>query len=514
MFCKGPAVMSQSRAAIRSDAATGPFAFDNSYARLPERLFARLDPTPVAAPELVRLNRPLAELLGADVERLAGSDGAAIFSGNAVPDRAQPLAMAYAGHQFGQWVPQLGDGRAILLGEVVGRDGVRRDIQLKGSGRTPFSRMGDGRAALGPVMREYILSEAMTALGVPSSRSLAFALTGERVLRQDGPEQGAVLTRVARSHVRVGTFQFFLARDDREALAALSDYVIARHDPDLAEADNPPLELLKAVIARTADLVAQWQLIGFIHGVMNTDNMQLAGETIDYGPCAFIDRYHPDTVYSSIDQFGRYAYRNQPPIAAWNMARFAETLLPIMAETPQEAVPLAEDALEGFAPHFQQRLTAGWRAKLGLTEAQDDDLALAVDLLGHMAEQGADFTLTFRALCDLTRAPGPADEALSAMFAEPAAVQAWTARWRQRLAGETASDTARRAAMRAANPAYIPRNHQVEQAIQAARQTGDFSVMDRLMHVLAQPFDDHPGYEDLARPPRPEQEVHQTFCGT
>ena len=345
--------------------ATDIFPFDNSYARLPHRFFARLSPTPVSVPRLIRLNESLARQLGLDSDELSSPEGVAMLAGNVVPKLGDPLAMAYAGHQFGNFVPQLGDGRAILLGEIVGIDGVRRDIQLKGSGPTPFSRNGDGRAALGPILREYIISEAMFALGIPTTRSLAVVATGEKV-RRETPLPGAVLTRVASSHVRVGTFQFFAARGDVEATRNLADYVIARHYPEAAEATNPYCTLLELVIARQAELVAKWQLVGFIHGVMNTDNMSIAGETIDYGPCAFMDAYDPATVYSSIDSFGRYAYGNQPRVALWNLARFAETLVPLLAEDQEAAIENANGALGTFALRFEAAYATGLRRKLGL----------------------------------------------------------------------------------------------------------------------------------------------------
>ncbi|TMJ72071.1 MAG: YdiU family protein, partial [Alphaproteobacteria bacterium] len=351
--------------------ATHVFPFDNSYARLPERFFARLPPTPVTAPRLIRLNEKLARQLGLDPLELSSSAGVAMLAGNTVPDLGEPLAMAYAGHQFGHFVPQLGDGRAILLGEVVDRDGVRRDIQLKGSGPTPFSRQGDGRAALGPVLREYIVSEAMAALGIPTTRTLAAVATGETVLRET-PLPGAVLTRIASSHIRVGTFQFFAARGDVDGIRDLADYVIARHYPEAAAAPNRYRALLDSVIARQSELVAKWLLVGFIHGVMNTDNMSVAGETIDYGPCAFMDTYDPGTVYSSIDTVGRYAYGNQPRIAKWNLARLAETLLPLLAEDKDAAVAAAQEAIGAFATLFESAYTAGLRRKIGLVERRPD----------------------------------------------------------------------------------------------------------------------------------------------
>ena len=374
-------------------------AFDNSYARLPDRFFARLRPTPVAAPRLVKLNEDLARQLGLDPDKLATAEGADVLAGNRVPNSGEPLAMAYAGHQFGAFVPQLGDGRAILLGEVIDRDGVRRDIQLKGSGPTPFSRRGDGRAAIGSVLREYIVSEAMAALGIPTTRALAAATTGETVWRET-PLPGAVLTRVASSPIRVGTFQFFATRGDVDATRRLADHVIARHYPEAIDAANRYRTLLDLVISRQAELVAKWLHVGFIHGVMNTDNMSVAGETIDYGPCAFMDAYDPATVYSSIDSVGRYAYGNQPRIAKWNLARLAEAVLPLLAGDREAGLTEAQDATAAFATRFEAAYIAGFRRKVGLLQARPDDLSLTQDLLERMARNGADFTLTFRRLCD------------------------------------------------------------------------------------------------------------------
>jgi protein adenylyltransferase len=488
------------------------FAFDNSYARLPERFYSRLAPVGVSSPRLVRLNEKLAAHLNLDPAALSSPDGVAVLAGNRIPERADPLAMAYAGHQFGMFVPQLGDGRAILLGEVVDRDGVRRDIQLKGSGRTPYSRSGDGRAVLGPVLREYIVSEAMAALGIPTTRALAAVTTGETVWR-DRPLPGAVLTRVAQSHVRIGTFQFFAARGDMEAIRYLADYVVGRHYPEAAGEENPYLAVLNALIGRQADLVAQWMLIGFIHGVMNTDNMSIAGETIDYGPCAFMDAYHPETVYSSIDHFGRYAYGNQPRIAQWNLTRFAETLLPLLAEDTNAAVEAAQAALDDFLPRFDQAFAAGLRRKLGLLRTEPGDMLLANDLLDRMAANSADFTLTFRRLCD---AAGNADRDKDVRhhFGDPSAFDEWAKRWRLRLSAEDGDPAERVAVMRRANPAFIPRNHLVEEAITAAQDHGNFGPFETLLCVLATPYEDQPGFARYAEPPRPDQVVHQTFCGT
>jgi serine/tyrosine/threonine adenylyltransferase len=487
-------------------------AFDNTYARLPERFFARLHPTPVKEPRLIKLNIELARRLGLDPDRLASPEGVACLAGNAIPGRADPLAMAYAGHQFGGFVPQLGDGRALLIGEVVDTDGARFDLQLKGSGPTPFSRRGDGRAALGPVLREYIVSEAMAALGVPTTRSLAAVATGETVWRET-PLPGAVLTRVASSHIRIGTFQYFAARGDDEGVRDLADYVIARHYPAAREASNSYRVLLDQVVARQAELIAKWLLVGFIHGVMNTDNMSIAGETIDYGPCAFMDEYHPAKVFSSIDEMGRYAYGNQPRIAQWNLARLAETLLPLLSTDEDAAVKDAQEALSRFAGQFEAAYAAGLYRKLGVLRPRADDLALAQDLLERMTRNAADFTLTFRTLCDAAGSPD-ADAELRGLFKDPDDYDEWTARWRDRLAGDAGDAGERRAVMRSANPALIPRNHRVEEAIAAAVQSGDFGPFESLTRALGNPFEDRSEFRHFAQPPRPDQIVHRTFCGT
>lgn len=489
-----------------------PISFDNSYARLPERFFARLPPTSVSAPRLVKLNEDLARELGLDPAFLASPDGIQILAGNRVADGSEPLAQAYAGHQFGGFVPQLGDGRAILLGEVIDRAGVRRDIQLKGSGPTPFSRQGDGRAALGPVLREYIVAEAMHALGIPTTRALAAVLTGDYVFREEALP-GAVLTRVASSHVRVGTFQYFAVRRDDDGIRALADYVIARHYPETANAPAPYRALLDAVIASQAALVARWLGVGFIHGVMNTDNMSIAGETIDYGPCAFMDTYHPGTVFSSIDSNGRYAYANQPQVAQWNLARFTECLLPLLGDSDEERLERGKSALFAFGGLFEAAYERELRAKLGLAETRDGDIELAHDLLDCMTRGEADMTLTFRRLADAAADPAAASH-VAELFKDPAGFLAWAARWQERLAAEGGTPAARRDAMRRTNPAYIPRNHLIEQAIQAAVKREDFAPFEELVAVLARPFDDQPGRERYTLPPKPEEVVHRTFCGT
>ena len=487
-------------------------SFSNSYARLPERFFARVAPTPVARPRLIKFNDALAAELAIDTRGLDPDDLAATFAGNQTPAGAEPIAMVYAGHQFGHFVPRLGDGRAILLGEASGRDGRRRDIQWKGAGPTPFSRRGDGRAALGPVLREYLVSEAMHALDIPTTRALAAVSTGESVYRNE-ELPGAVFTRVASSHVRVGTFQYFAARGDTEAVRQLADYVIARHDPGAREAANPYLALLQAVTERQALLIARWMNVGFIHGVMNTDNTAVSGETIDFGPCAFMDAYDPATVFSAIDEFGRYAYGNQPAIAQWNLARFAETLLPILDPVPERAAELASEAIAAFAGRFEARWAAGMRAKLGLSTVDDGDLDLVRAWLTAMHENGADFTLSFRRLCDAAL-DEKAGERVRGLFADPAAYDAWAPRWRSRLARESLEPQVRAEAMRRVNPAFIPRNHRVEQALAAAVADDDFSLFHELLTVLSRPYEDQEPFAAYASPPRAEERVFQTFCGT
>jgi len=491
------------------------FNFENTYTLLPERFYSRINPTPVAAPRLIKVNTELAWNLGLDPDALASQGGVEILAGNRVAEGAEPLALAYAGHQFGHFVPQLGDGRANLLGEVIGRDGVRYDIQLKGSGQTPFSRRGDGRAALGPVLREYIVSEAMAAMGVPTTRALAAVTTGEHVFRET-VLPGAVLTRIAASHLRVGTFQYFAAQDDADAIRLLSDYAIARHYTEAAKADRPYRSLLDGVITRQAHLVAQWMLLGFIHGVMNTDNTSISGETIDYGPCAFMEAFDPGMVYSSIDQHGRYSYGNQPRIALWNLARLAEALLPVLEQeqgSQEAALASANAAIAAFAPQFEAAQAAGLRRKLGLFSEHDGDLTLAHDLLERMAANRADFTLTFRRLCDAA-AGREGDQGVRVLFASPEAYDTWAARWRLRLEKEIVSEQSRAAAMRMVNPAYIPRNHMVEAAIDAAVGRQDFTPFEELLEVVSRPFEERSGLERYAAAARPEERVTQTFCGT
>src|SRR5579872_5290044 len=494
------------------DGMTVHFPFQNTYSALPDGFFARVTPTPVASPRLVKLNRPLAERLGLDPERLSSPEGVAILAGKQVPDGAEPIAMAYAGHQFGHFVPRLGDGRAILLGEVIDADGIRRDIQLKGSGPTPFSRRGDGRAALGPVLREYIVSEAMAALGLPTTRSLAAVISGESVIRETALP-GAVLTRVASSHIRVGTFQYFAARGDTAGVKRLADHAIARHYPNAARAEHPYRALLEGVIARQADLVARWLHVGFIHGVMNTDNTSISGETIDYGPCAFMDHYDPAAVFSSIDEQGRYAYANQPRIALWNLTRLAECLLPLFSDDQNKAIEQAQSILSGFVGAFTAAYQSGLRQKAGIFTERDGDEALLQDLLDAMAKNQADFTLTFRALSE---AAGDAsrDGRVRELFADPTAYDEWAPRWRQRLSGDPQTPAERASRMRAINPAFIPRNHRIEAVIEAAVWRDDLAPFEELLTVLSRPYEDQVELADYAKPPQPEQRVLRTFCGT
>ncbi len=484
----------------------------SSYAGLPERFFARVNPTPVAEPHLLRFNHALALELALDIGDLDPRALAGIFSGNVVPQGAEPIAMAYAGHQFGHFVPQLGDGRAILLTDAIDRAGVRRDIQLKGSGRTPYSRGGDGRAALGPVLREYLVSEAMYALGIATTRSLAAVTTGEPVFREEALP-GAILTRVAASFVRVGTFQYYGARDDADAVRRLADYVIERHFPQAKTEQNPYLALLREVTGAQASLIASWMHVGFIHGVMNTDNMAVSGETIDFGPCAFMDVYDPAAVFSSIDQQGRYAYGNQPHAAVWNLARFAETLLPIIDTSAERAVELAGEVLATFSTRFADLSLAGVRRKLGLSACEEGDAALAEDLLDAMHRNQADFTLTFRRLCDAAE-PEAADADVRVLFVNPRDYDEWASRWRARLARDVLDPRQRAAAMRRVNPAYIPRNHRIQQVIDAAIDGQDFGPFAELSTVLSQPYEQREGFDTYAEAPQAGERVLQTFCGT
>jgi len=491
------------------------FGFENTFSRLPERFYAQLNPTPVKTPRLVKLNVELARALGLDPDALSSPEGVEILAGNRVAEGSEPLAMAYAGDQFGYFVPQLGDGRANLIGEVTAPGGVRYDIQLKGSGPTPFSRGGDGRAALGPVLREYIVSEAMAALGLPTTRALAAVMTGERVLRETALP-GAVLTRVAASHLRVGTFQYFAARGDTEGVRTLADYAMARHYPDAEQSERPYRYLLDSVISRQATLVAGWLLLGFIHGVMNTDNTSISGETIDYGPCAFMEAYDPNKVFSSIDHHGRYAYSNQPHAMHWNLARLAEALLPLLVleqGSEEGGLVSAREALAAFGPQFETARRSGFRRKLGLFTQHEGDDALAEDLLERMGANHADFTRTFRELCEAADS-ADGDAKVSALFANPNVYDSWAVRWRERLKQELIPDHERAARMRMSSPAFIPRNHLVENALNAAVAEGDFQPFEELLNVISRPYEDRPEWVRYATPARPEQCVSQTFCGT
>jgi len=491
--------------------AAAPIAFTNTYARLPESFYERVKPETAAAPKLLRVNDALARQLRIDPQFLKSPAGLAVLSGKDIAPGSEPIAQAYAGHQFGNFVPQLGDGRAVLLGEVLDIAGKRYDLQLKGSGRTRFSRRGDGRAAIGPVIREYIVSEAMAALGIPTTRSLAAVLTGENVMRER-MLPGGVLTRVASSHLRVGTFQYFAARGDLDSLRILADYAIARHYPAASGAEDPYRAFYDATVAALARLTARWMLVGFIHGVLNTDNTAIGGETIDYGPCAFMDAYHPDKVFSSIDQFGRYAFANQPAVIKWNLARFAETLLPLMADGGDKAIEAANASIARFNDHYHEAHISGLRQKLGLSLEMDGDLELGTDLLALMAESQADFTLTFRALSDAAAHSRP-DTDVHALFAHPAKFDEWAVRWRERLSREEQSAEARSAGMRAVNPMFIPRNHRIEEAIDDV-EAGRFDKFHKLVDVLAHPYDDQLEFAEYAKPPTPDEEVQQTFCGT
>ena len=486
--------------------------FDNSYARLPGSFYVRQRPVSVTAPQLVRMNGPLARALGFDPEARTPADWAGIFAGNAALPGADPLAMTYAGHQFGHFVPQLGDGRALLLAEVVDRNGKRHDIQLKGAGRTAFSRLGDGRSPLGPVLREFIVSEAMHALGIPTTRALAAVTTGEPVYR-DTSLPGAILTRVASSHVRVGTFQYFAAGGDTEAVRRLADYVIARHYLEARGDGAPYARLLRAVAERQATLIAQWLSVGFIHGVMNTDNMSIAGETIDFGPCAFMDEYDPDTVFSSIDRAGRYAYGRQPQVAQWNLARFAETLLPLLDVDEERAVARATEIVHAFGARFEECWLEEMRRKLGLARATPGDLDLVRRFLALMQQARADFTLTFRRLAEAT-SPGAPPPCLTRLLGDTTAVGDWLTSWRGRLLEEDLAASTAAERMRAANPALIPRNHQVERAIAAAVAEDDFRPFHGLVDLLGAPFAARADAATEARPPQPQERVTQTFCGT
>ena len=485
--------------------------FDNSYARLPERFYARVMPEPARAPQLIRVNDKLARELGLDPAWLASDKGMLTVAGNHIPQGADPIATAYAGHQFGGWSSQLGDGRALLLGEFISPAGERFDIQLKGSGRTPYSRGGDGRAPLGPVLREFLVSEAMAALGVPTTRTLSAVTTGDEVFR-NGALPGAVLARVARSHIRIGTVQFFSSRGDLEGLSLLLDHVIQRHYPEAAGAESPYLALFDAVIERQAQLVAKWQLLGFIHGVMNTDNMLLSGETIDYGPCAFMDHFDPSAVYSSIDQHGRYAYRNQPSIAHWNLARLGQALLPMLGSDQSLAIEKAGAILDKFPQRFSDAHHQELKRKLGLNSDAEEAVQLGTDLFQLMSEADCDFTLTFRHLAELANPDNGANT--SHLFQLPETFGPWLTRWQQQSAWGDDTTQPRHAAMLQANPVVIPRNHLVEEAIRAAVESSDFQPFHQLLDHVTRSFELEAGADRYAIPPTPAQVVTATFCGT
>lgn len=477
--------------------------FDNSYARLPESFFSRIEPAPVRSPKLAILNHSLAETLGLNVQALQSEAGVAVLAGNQVPEGAAPLAQAYAGHQFG-YFNMLGDGRALLLGEQITPLGDRMDIQLKGSGRTPYSRGGDGRAALGPMLREYIISEAMHALGIPTTRSLAVVTTGQPVTRER-ELPGAVLTRVAASHIRVGTYQYAAHFGTTENLRVLADYTIERHYPDIEAGGNRYLALLAEVIKRQASLIAKWQLVGFIHGVMNTDNMTVSGETIDYGPCAFMDVYNPATVFSSIDSQGRYAYGNQPYIGGWNLARFAETLLPLLHEDQERAVEMAQKEISGYMDLYEANWLSGMRAKLGIFNEEEQDKKLFEDLLGVMETYHADYTNTFRSLTMGAIAD-------TELFKAPEFTE-WHERWKARRGRQQESEASSKQLMQKSNPAVIPRNHRVEEALEAATERGDFGVMERLLAALSDPYAYAAEQEEYCTVPT-SAKPYRTYCGT
>ena len=488
------------------------FEFDNSYAKLPERFYTRIIPTKVKKPGLVIINEPLANSLALNPDTLGSEMGAEILAGNHVPDGAEPLAMAYAGHQFGGFVPQLGDGRAILLGEIIDCYGARQDIHLKGAGRTPYSRGGDGRAPLGPVLREYIVSSFMNLLSIPTTRSLAVVTTGEEVFREN-VLPGAILTRVAESHLRIGTFEYFAVRRDLEALKILTMFAIERHFPGTVGDSNPAKTLLECVLKRQSALVAKWMSVGFVHGVMNTDNTTISGETIDYGPCAFIDTYQSDKVFSSIDHAGRYAFKNQPDVLQWNLTQLAQCLLPLIDERTDSAVSIAREIISRFPEIFAEDLGREFAKKLGLSCDPAAALRIALELLKLMSDHSADFTLTFRYLVDAVLG----DETtglFEQQFGQPAAVSEWLTKWLSLVTLENESLVTAKKKLLAANPAIVARNHLVEEVIRAAEENGDFSRFHHLMAELAEPFKERPDQSKYARPPSQTEEVTMTFCGT
>jgi serine/tyrosine/threonine adenylyltransferase len=492
---------------------SAPFSFSNSYAEELPDFYVESAPMAVQEPSLLQFNAPLADELGLGVGELPSQDLAQIFSGQKLLAGSRPLAQAYAGHQFGGFSPQLGDGRGLLLGEVAAPDGRRRDIALKGSGRTAYSRGGDGKAAIGPVLREYLLGEAMHTLGIPTTRSLAAVATGESVYREN-TLPGAILTRVASSHIRIGTFEFFASQQRWDQVKQLADYAIERHYPHLSSDDDRYLLFLQAVSERQAALVANWMLIGFIHGVMNTDNMAISGETIDYGPCAFMEAFSPDAVFSSIDQRGRYAYKNQPQMAQWNLTRFAEALLPLIdKDNPERAVPKVEAILNDFTFHYEKHWLAGAQAKLGLENSDldvDSDKVLVNDWLNLLEIYAVDYTLAWRRLADAAEGNS---ESLEALFPSSEVLSPWLNRWHERIAKQSAADSASR--MRSVNPIYIPRNHLVEDALDAATNDSNLEPFEKLLAVLSHPFDERPEFASYAQP-APENFTgrYKTFCGT
>ena len=486
--------------------------FDNSYGRLSEHFYSRVEMNCVSKPELIRINSNLAGDLGIDEEWLASKDGIGMMSGNMMPRGSDPLAAVYAGHQFGHYVPRLGDGRAVLVGEVITGQGERYDIQLKGSGPTPYSRGGDGRSPLGPVLREYIVSEAMYQLGVPTTRALGAVLTGDEVARESNLP-GAILTRVAQSHIRVGTHQYFAANGDFESLASLVEYVIDRHYPEAREREEYVLDMLKAVIVKQADLIAKWQLLGFVHGVMNTDNMLLSGETIDYGPCAFIDGYNEHAVYSSIDKRGRYAYRNQPGVCHWNLSCLAQCLLPLIKKNEELALEDLQEALNSFPDLYLEAFIGVARPKFGLVLEEKGDLALIQNWFRILGDEKDDFTLAFRRLSDRAGEDNTVG-CVANLFEFSDRYQDWIVQWKARCSREDCSQSERQALMYSVNPLYIPRNHIIEKVISVATETSDYGPFNELVDVIVNPYVYRPELEYFARPPRDDEVVTRTFCGT
>ena len=489
----------------------GNLNFDNTYSRLPKSFFQTIAPKPVSDPKLIRLNKSLAKELGMDPS-IVEQQNLDIFAGNATPLKSKQIAMAYAGHQFGNWVPRLGDGRAVLIGEVLDENGRRRDIQLKGSGPTLFSRMGDGRATIGPVIREYIVSEGMAALNIPTTRSLAIVTTGELVARER-MEPGAILTRVASSHIRVGTFQYFYGQQDDDAIRKLADYTINRHYPSAAKDSNPYVGFLRSVVNRTAELISSWMLVGFIHGVMNTDNSSISGETIDYGPCAFMDGFYPNKVFSSIDTLGRYAYDQQPAVGLWNLSRFAETLLCIINSNKEKATVEARAVLETYWPTFEKHFHIGLCQKIGL-DHNEENLSLAFRLLDCMSETRADFTNTFRNLPKLFTAPDIFDLETEEKLKFHKEFAEWSNEWKTKIAEQTASLDATWGNMYEINPLFIPRNHQIQRVIDFAIDADDYQPLDQMLTAITDPFTENAELKHLAKQPKPEEEIKQTFCGT